>query len=164
MGHRRIGFVGDPPASPLNFTSSNDRLRGYGNVLKKARIPFRAEYIGQGEHGRAQARASGLEILRLPKPPTAIFGASDTQAMGVLDAARELDLRVPRDLSVVGYDDIEVAQHVGLTTMRQFLFESGKRGAERLLQTIADPSSTSGSEVLPTELILRQTAAAPRPE
>ena len=68
--------------------------------------------------------------------PTAIFTASDTQAMGVIAAARELGLHVPDDLSVIGYDDIEAADYVGLTTIRQQLFESGRRGAEVLLSEI----------------------------
>ena len=68
--------------------------------------------------------------------PTAIFAASDTQALGVIAAARELGLRVPDDLSVIGYDDIEAADYVGLTTIRQQLFESGRRGAEILLAEI----------------------------
>ena len=68
--------------------------------------------------------------------PTAIFTASDTQALGVIAAARELGLHVPDDLSVIGYDDIEAADYVGLTTIRQQLFESGRRGAEVLLAEI----------------------------
>src|SRR5581483_5725146 len=161
LGHRRIGFVGDAPASPFHFTSSHDRLIGYRNVLRRAGIPYRPEYIGLAEHGRTQARQSADKMLRLPEPPTAIFAASDTEAMGVLDAARALGLSVPRDLSVVGYDDIEVAEYLGLTTMRQFLYESGKRGVERLLCTIQDPSAKPICQVLPTDLIVRQTTAAP---
>ena len=68
--------------------------------------------------------------------PTAIFTASDTQALGVIAAAREIGLHVPDDLSVIGYDDIEAADYVGLTTIRQQLFESGRRGAEVLLDEI----------------------------
>ena len=80
--------------------------------------------------------------------PTAIFAASDTQALGVIAAARELGLHVPDDLSVIGYDDIEAADYVGLTTIRQQLLESGRRGAEVLLaRSKSDPrrhrSSTS---------------------
>ena len=71
--------------------------------------------------------------------PTAIFAASDTQALGVIAAARELGLHVPDDLSVVGYDDIEAADYVGLTTVRQQLFESGRLGAEMLLAEIDGP-------------------------
>ncbi len=71
--------------------------------------------------------------------PTAIFAASDTQALGVIAAASEPGLHVPDDLSVIGYDDIEAADYVGLTTIRQQLFESGRRGAEILLSEIDEP-------------------------
>jgi DNA-binding LacI/PurR family transcriptional regulator len=161
LGHRRIGFIGDPPTSPFNFTSSNDRLQGYRQALQQARIPFRPEYVGQAEHGRVQARELTRRMLQLAKPPTAISAASDTQAMGVLEAARDLGSRVPHDLSVVGYDDIEVAEYLGLTTMRQCLYESGKRGVELLLKTIENPSTKPRCEVLPADLIVRQTTAPP---
>ena len=69
-------------------------------------------------------------------------------------------LRVPEDLSVIGYDDIEISEYIGLTTMRQMLYESGKRGVELLLDMLEDPTSTSICEVMPTELIVRKTTAA----
>lgn len=162
LGHRRIAFVGDAAGSPFNFTSSNDRLHGYRSALRKAHIPFERDYVAQGEHDRVQARELAQALLRRTEPPTAIFAASDTQAMGVLEAARELGLRVPHDLSVVGYDDIEVAEYLGLTTMRQSLYESGKRGVELLLHAIEHPFAKPVYEVLPTELIVRQTTAPPR--
>ena len=100
-------------------------------------------------------------MLQLPDRPTAIFAASDTQALGVLEAAQDQRLRVPEDLSVVGYDDIEISEYIGLTTMRQLLYESGKRGVELLLEVLEDPAVKARCEVLPTELIVRQTTAAP---
>jgi DNA-binding LacI/PurR family transcriptional regulator len=162
LGHRRIGFIGDPQTTPFNFTSSNDRLRGYCNALERARIPFHPEYVGQGEHGRAPACELARAMLQLANPPTAIFAASDTQAMGVIESARNLGLRVPQNLSVVGYDDIEVAEYLGLTTMRQPLYESGKRGVEILLNVIEHPSSKPMCEVMPIKVISRQTTAPPR--
>ena len=162
LGHSRIGFVGDFPTNLFNFTSSNDRLQGYRNALRKAHIPYRSSYVGQGEPGRAHAREIANQMLQLPKPPTAIFAASDTQAMGVLEAARDRGLSVPHDLSVAGYDDIEVAEYLGLTTIRQSLYESGKRGVELLLNAIGDPTMKPSCDVMPTELIVRQTTAAPR--
>ncbi len=102
-------------------------------------------------------------MLHLPDRPTAIFAASDTQALGVLEAAQDLGLRVPEDLSIIGYDDIEISEYVGLTTMRQMLYESGKRGVELLLEVLEDSSVKPRCEVLPTELIVRRTTAAPVP-
>jgi DNA-binding LacI/PurR family transcriptional regulator len=73
-------------------------------------------------------------MLSADRRPSAIVAASDTQALGVVTAARELGLHVPEDLSVAGYDDIEAAEYLGLTTVRQQLFESGRKGAEILLR------------------------------
>jgi DNA-binding LacI/PurR family transcriptional regulator len=164
LGHHRIGFVSDPLDNPFNFISSRDRFEGYRQALEAAGIPFRSEYHGQGEHGRYEAYCRAKEMLSLPERPTAIFAASDTQAMGVLEAAQEAGLQVPGDLSVIGYDDIEIAEYLGLTTIRQMLFESGRRGVELLLNALAYPDSEPECVVLPTELIPRQTTTPPRVE
>jgi DNA-binding LacI/PurR family transcriptional regulator len=94
--------------------------------------------------------------------PSAIFAASDTQALGVIAAARDLGLHVPDDLSVIGYDDIEAADYVGLTTVRQQLFESGRRGAELLLAEIGMRSAESPVTQLQPELVVRATTAPPK--
>ena len=109
LGHERIGFIGDIVDTPFHFTSSRDRYLGYCTALKEACIALRPEYYAEGEHGRAQAREMAKTMLSLPEAPTAIFAASDTQAVGVLEGARDQGLNVPGDLSVVGYDDIEIA-------------------------------------------------------
>jgi DNA-binding LacI/PurR family transcriptional regulator len=161
LGHRRIGYISDPLESPFNFTSSRNRYQGYRQALDTAGIPFRPDYHREGEHGRYEARHLADELLSLPEPPTAIFAASDTQAMGVLEAARDANLDVPRDLSVIGYDDVEVAEYLGLTTMRQLLFESGQQGVELLLEMLENPETQAEHRVLPAELILRGTTAPP---
>jgi DNA-binding LacI/PurR family transcriptional regulator len=160
LGHRRIGYISDPLENPFNFTSSLFRYRGYIRALKEAGIAFRSDYHGQGEHGRFEACRLALNMLSLPDRPTAIFAASDTQAMGVMEAARDLNLQIPEDLSIVGYDDIEVAEYLDLTTIRQLLFESGQRGVELLLDAVENPSRGPVCEKLPTELIVRQTTAS----
>jgi DNA-binding LacI/PurR family transcriptional regulator len=159
LGHHKIGYVSDLLDNPFNFVSSRDRYEGYRQALDEAGIPFRSEYHRQGEHGRKEARDNGLILLSLPDPPTAIFAASDTQAIGVLEAAQEMGLRVPEDLSIVGYDDIEVAEYLHLTTMRQPLFVSGVQGVELLLESIAAPPSCPRRVVLPFELVVRGTTA-----
>jgi len=161
LGHRRIAYLSDTFETPFNFTASYDRYQGYRCALEAAGLPLRHEYHAQGEHGRAEAKRLALALLRLPERPTAIFAASDTQALGVLEAAREAGLRVPEDLSVVGYDDIEVAEYLGLTTVRQLLFESGQRGVNLLLRVLSTPPTEPVCEVLPTQLVVRRTTAAP---
>lgn len=159
LGHRRIGFVGDSLETNFNFTSSRDRFQGYQQALAGAGVPFRREYHAQGEHGRYEARQGAATLLALPERPTAIFAASDTQALGVQQAARDAGLSIPADLSVIGYDDVEIAEYLGLTTMRQYLFESGKRGVELLLDRLADPTAAPVREILSAELVVRQTTA-----
>ena len=161
LGHRRIGFISDFLENPFNFTSSRDRFQGYREVLEGAGIPFNPDYHAQGEHERYEACRLATKILALPDRPTAIFASSDTQAMGVLEAARNCNLRVPEDLSLIGYDDIEIAEHLGLTTIRQLLFESGQRSVNVLLKTLEIGLIEPKCDVLPTELIIRHTTASP---
>lgn len=94
-------------------------------------------------------------------PPTAIVCASDTQAAGVLEAAGALGMSVPGDLSVTGYDDIELADHLGLTTVRQPLFDSGVRAVERLLGMVDGLSPGALREVQPISLVVRRSTAPP---
>jgi DNA-binding LacI/PurR family transcriptional regulator len=160
LGHRRIGFIGDVFENPYGFTSMRYRHAGYLEALDAAGIPVEAGLMQLGEHGRDQARMLALALLQRAQRPTAIVAASDTQAMGVLMAARELGLRVPEDLSVIGYDDIEVAEYLGLTTMRQSLYESGKLGVEALMRqmsTTAAERSAPQQIGLPSELVVRST-------
>lgn len=161
LGHRRIGYVGDSLNNPFGFTSSADRYAGYCQALTEAGIPLREAYYRVGLHGRYEARHLAHELLALDTPPTAIFAASDTQALGVLEAARDRGLRVPEDLSVLGYDDIEIAEYLGLTTIRQPLFETGGRGVELLLERLANPDISPVCECLPIELIARGTTSVP---
>lgn len=164
LGHRRIGYISDWLDNPFNFTSSRDRFLGYRQALEEAGLAFRPEYHGQGDHGRAEAYALAKRMLALAERPSAIFAASDTQAMGVLAAARDCGLRIPEDLSVIGYDDIEIAEYLGLTTIRQRLYESGQRGVEVLLDLLTRPRREPVCEVLPTELVIRRTTAPPLQE
>ena len=162
LGHRAIAFIGDAVADPFGFTSSRDREAGFRNELARAGIEIPNEWIGHGAHGRYEARDLARRMLASDHRPTAIFSASDTQALGVIAAAREIGLHVPDDLSVVGYDDIEAADYVGLTTVRQQLFESGRRGAEILLAAIETRTEAPAIAQLPPELVVRMTSAPPK--
>jgi DNA-binding LacI/PurR family transcriptional regulator len=161
LGHRSIAFIGDALQDPFGFTSSADREIGFRGALAAAGVNIPAEWIGHGAHGRYEARDLASRMLTADERPTAIFAASDTQALGVIAAAREIGLHVPDDLSVVGYDDIEAADYVGLTTIRQQLFESGRRGAEILLAEIDERSEKPPVAHLTPELVVRATAAPP---
>ena len=162
LGHRRIGLISDATDDPFGFTSSRDRKAGMVRELEAAGIELPEKWVGHGEHGRYEARDLALRMLRAADRPTAIFASSDTQALGVIAAAHEAGFNVPEDLSVIGYDDIESADYVGLTTIRQRLIESGRHGAELLLGEMANRSDTAPVVELPPELVVRSTTAPPK--
>ncbi len=163
LGHRRIGFVGDAFDNPYGFTSSRDRFAGFERALYRAGVDARPDLVARGAHGRYEARDLASRMLSLPDRPTAIFAASDTQALGVLAAAQDLGLHVPDDLSVIGYDDIEACDFVGLTTVRQHLFESGRQGAQLLMSEINERAAVPPAVELQPEIVRRRTTA-PRKE
>lgn len=159
-GHRRIAFIGDLEDSEFGFTASRDRRVGFEDVLASASVQVPSEYIKLGEHGSAQARQATYELLDLTNPPTAIFAASDLQASGVLEAAHERDLDIPSDLSVMGFDDIQSARGMGLTTIRQPLEESGAYGAKLALEAIEHRPMGLAIE-LPLSLVSRRSTGPP---
>jgi DNA-binding LacI/PurR family transcriptional regulator len=163
LGHRRIGFVGDlafsrPPAG-LGFTSSAHRLRGYRQALAEAGLGFEPGLIRRGRHDAAAASEHAVQLLKAHDPPTAIFAASDTQAIGVLAAAELLGVTVPDQLSVVGFDDIESAAFLGLSTVRQPLARSGTEGAQRLCALLRGERLRVRRSELPLELVPRASTA-----
>jgi len=161
LGHRRIAFVGDEFESPFEFTSARDRFEGYRRAMEDAGLEVDSDVVALGAHSRYEARELARRVLEAPSRPTAIFAASDTQALGVLTAARELAIDVPGELSIVGYDDIEAAEYVGLTTVQQQLFESGRLGAELLLREIEHRSAPPPAVELEPSIIVRATTAPP---
>lgn len=162
LGHRDIAFLGDPEDNPYGFTSSRDRCRGYRAALEAAGMTPDPGWIRTAPHGLEAARVEASALLAdRRRAPTAVFAASDTQALGVLQAARAAGLRVPEELSVLGFDDVEAAVHVGLSTIRQPLQDSGRLGAELLLEHLEDADRTVEEIVLPLEVIGRDTTAPP---
>jgi LacI family transcriptional regulator len=163
-GHRHVAFVGDIEDSPFAFASSQRRLEGFGIALGEAGVVLPASYVRRGPFGRETALQLTRELLALRRPPSAIFAASDVQAFGVLDAAARAGLAVPGDLSVIGFDDIELAAAIGLTTVRQPLRESGRIGAQLLLRALEgeDGSPTAPPARLPAlEVVPRRTVSRP---
>jgi DNA-binding LacI/PurR family transcriptional regulator len=161
LGHESVAFVGDLEHDRFGFVSSELRHRGYVAALDAAGLERCDEYERTGHHGQDTARNHGRELFGLARRPTAVFAASDTQALGILQAARDVRLRVPEDVSVVGFDDIAVAALTGLTTVRQPLVESGLRAAEAVLAQVDDPERAPEQVVLPLHLVVRDTTAPP---
>jgi LacI family transcriptional regulator len=162
LGHRRIAFLGDPSDNLYGFTSSAHRRAGYEQAMRKAGLEVPSRHVKEGEHSQEIALELASELLALPDPPTAIFAASDTQAFGVLEAAVRAGVQVPERLSVIGFDDIEAASYLGLTTVRQPLTYSGARGARLLLdETAGCGPDQPVVEKLVLEVVSRRTTAPP---
>lgn len=171
LGHRRIGFVGEPGDSPFGFTAVAHREEGYMAALAAAGVAADPALVRRGSHIRAAARQMALDLLQGPDRPTAIVASSDVQAAGVLEAAAQLGLVVPDDLSVIGYDDVEVAALMGLTTVRQPLERSGARAADLVVAALgasagtvpgAAPAQPRFDERMELELVVRSTTRPPR--
>lgn len=162
LGHRNIAFIGDPVHTAFNFHSSRDRFEGLRRALKDHAIPFNPEYHMAGEHDRESARMLAHRMLDLDAPPTAIFAASDTQAFGVLQAAKERGVEVPQELSVIGYDDVEMAELLNLTTVHQPLFDSGLQSVDLLLRNIDRSDPAPVRRQLPVHVVERNTTARPK--
>ncbi len=158
QGHGRCGFVGDSVVPDYAIFNSQARLAGFRAGLVAAGIALSDEYVALAPHGLRPAREQAHRLLSLSKPPTAIFAASDTQAIGVLQAAHERGLRVPADLAIVGFDDIEAAEFVGLTTIRQPLEESGRVAVELLRARLANGTRPVQHVQLPLTIVRRATA------
>jgi DNA-binding LacI/PurR family transcriptional regulator len=161
-GHRDIAFVGDVEQNPFGFASSERRLQGFRAALHEAGMTLAPGYVKRGPFGRATAGRLTRQLLALRRRPTAVFAASDVQAFGVLDAAARAGLTVPDDLAVIGFDDIELAAAIGLTTVRQPLRESGRLGATLLLSAL-DGNAPALPPELPELSVVRRRTVGPIP-
>lgn len=157
LGHERIAFLGDNEDNPFGFMSSALRHQGFNDAMAAAGLPIDETLVLTSAHGRDEARSLAAGALESAQPPTAFVAASDTQAFGAIDAARGLGLDVPGDVSVIGFDDIPASAHLSLTTVRQPLEESGRLAAEILMQAIGSPGHPEVHELLPLELVIRDT-------
>ncbi|OGO55544.1 MAG: hypothetical protein A2V85_07320 [Chloroflexi bacterium RBG_16_72_14] len=158
IGHESLGFVGEAVDGASESAATRARLLGFADALSAAGARLHTEFGGQGA---GSAHDLAVRLLSTRCPPTAVLAAGDIEALGVLAAARELGLRVPADLSVVGYGDLPPAKAVGLTTIRAQLPETGRTGAGMLVAEIGTPSPVPPSVCLVPELVLRATAAPP---
>ena len=152
LGHSRIATI----TGPVGNQPSDARVSGYRKGLEEAGLPFRDEYVVSGDFYRASGNAATQRLLALDEPPTAVFAASDEMAVGALLAARAAGLRVPQDLAVVGFDDIEIASVVepALTTVAQDKPGFGVAAAKAIMAMITG-GGREEPVVLPTRLVVR---------
>ncbi|MGW8143847.1 MAG: LacI family DNA-binding transcriptional regulator [Anaerolineales bacterium] len=161
LGHTKIAYLCDHLDNPFGFIAMQNRFNGYKKALSEVGINFRPDFHQQGELGGREAVALAKKLLTAPDPPTAIFAASDIHAVGVLKAAQELGIRIPDELSVIGFDGIRDSEYLDITTIHQPLFESGVLSVELLLASLIEDSIVDKRRILPTSLIVRGTTAPP---
>jgi DNA-binding LacI/PurR family transcriptional regulator len=157
LGHRCIAYVGDEFSNEHSFQTSQLRYDGYISALKEYGVPHLVDYVRLGKHGEEMAHNLSASLFKLPEPPTAIFAMSDIQAIGCILAIREAGLRVPEDISVIGFDDVQLSRYVGLTTVRQHLEQSGYLGMQILLEMLTTPNNVVSRQLPPLELVVRST-------
>jgi LacI family transcriptional regulator len=159
LGHTRIGYAGGPTSASCNRA----RIAGLRSVVEAAGQALPERYVRFGEYLYESGLAAGGELLDLPDRPTAIFAGSDEMALGVIEAARIRTLRVPQDLSIVGFDDTQLARMASppLTTVRQPLHEMGAVAVRTALRMVKGEDLDSHHVELATELVVRDSTATP---
>ncbi len=160
LGHRRIGFIEGPP----RLLCSRARLDGYRAALDVAGVPVDDTLIVPGDFYHESGFTGCNQLLDLAEPPTAVFAASDQMALGAIEALRRRGLRVPEDMSVLGFDDLPEVRWSAppLTTVRQPLAEMGKLAARFVLDLARSVAPASSRVELATELVVRASTAEPR--
>jgi len=159
LGHERIGFVTGPMKSPISI----DRDRGYQEALQGAGIARDPALTANGDFSFESGMAAGERLLDANRWMTAVFCSNDEMAIGVIRAARGRGLQVPRDLSVVGFDDIHLARHYDppLTTIAQPMGDLGSEAMSRLIEILNGTAGRPRKQVLPTQLVVRSSTLSP---
>ncbi|MEV0166048.1 LacI family DNA-binding transcriptional regulator [Nonomuraea fuscirosea] len=157
LGHRRIAYIGGPATAACNQA----RLHGYRAAMEAEGAPVLPGYVRSSHFRYHSGVAGGAAVLDLPRAPTAIFAGSDEMAVGIMEAARARGLRIPEDLSIVGFDDTQIAQVTSppLTTIRQPLREMGGVALRTALRLAAGERIDSHHVELATELVVRGSTA-----
>lgn len=160
LGHSRIGFI----TGSMDLGCAQDRLAGYRSALRTHHIPEAPELLYEGGFFQPDGYAGAEAFLDLSDPPTAIFASNDVMAMGAMDAVRHRGLRVPDDVSIVGFDNVPQSAAVfpSLTTVQQPLEQMGRVATQMLLVILEQPAKETGRIELPTELIVRSSTSLPK--
>ena len=162
LGHRRIGFITGVEASPMHFTAQDDRRDGYRQALKERRLKWETALEVSGDFTVDGGSAAMAALLSLREPPTAVFVESDEMAIGALQAVRRMGLRVPGDVSIVGFDDHEMAGILDLTTVAQPVRRQGTMAAQLLVEALERRGTRKPTTLTaPTTLVVRGTTGPP---
>lgn len=160
LGHQRIATV----TGNLKTQGGAQRLEGFRKALLGRGVPVREEYFYEGDYSRRCARLAGEQFLALSEWPTAIFAASDEMALELMAVIMEKGLKVPEDISVIGYDDNPAGLYgaIGLTTMRQPLFQMAENAVRHLHALVMGKKKTTAKVVMTPELIIRDSCCPPK--
>ncbi|MCO8128926.1 LacI family transcriptional regulator [Acidimicrobiia bacterium EGI L10123] len=162
LGHRRIGLIGGSAHTSLPFDVPGHRRQGYVEALLEASLDYHADLEANGGFSVKGGSEAMVHLMSESRPPSAVFALSDEMAMGALQAAGDLGLAVPGDVSIVGFDDHELARVFGLTTVRQDPEWHGATAGRLLLGLGDDPPPEISHVVGDTRLLVRSTTAPPR--
>ena len=159
MGHRQLATI----TGPLYLTNAKERLQGFKQAIKEARLQLAPEYVQETTFDKQGGAAKAKLVLRMIPRPTAIFAGNDMIALGVLTAIREAGLRCPEDVSVMGFDDLDLAEttNPALSSVSQSGYQLGMTAARILLERLQGDSGPAKHIVLETELKIRDSVAAP---
>jgi DNA-binding LacI/PurR family transcriptional regulator len=159
MGHKRLAVI----TGPLELTNSAERLKGFTRALNESGLPIEPEFVQEARFDTDSAYQVALRLLRMLPRPTAIFACNDLMAFGVLQAAREVNLRCPEDLSIAGFDSLEFTQFTdpSLTSVYQPGYQLGATAARILLERVDGLRSAPKKILLPTELKRRNSVGPP---
>jgi DNA-binding LacI/PurR family transcriptional regulator len=157
-GHHRIAFLGDTDLPEYAIHPVSLRLVGFRQALQEAKIALPDELVRLAPYTMEQTRQATIELLNISNPPTAVFAATDFQALGMIKVARHLGVKVPEQLAVIGFDDLDLAEYADLTTVHQHLDESGRLAIEILFSHIADSTRPVQHINLPLTIVERVTA------
>ena len=159
MGHQRIGLIAESPLQPMLFTAPRDRRNGFLNAHLDAGLTFDPALEAFGSFTIESGERAMDELLARPHTPTAVFCESDEMAFGAMSAIRRHGLRVPEDISIVGFDDHDLAKYLNLTTVSQSVQTMGETAAWIILDQLKNESNEPKSVVMPTQLVVRASTA-----
>lgn len=162
LGHRRIGLITGAAHDKRQFSTPIARRQGYRAALRAVGIPHDPQLEVLGQFGIEEGAAAMAQLLTLPDPPTAVFAESDEMAFGALRTLSRMRLRCPEDISVIGFDDHEMAHLMDLTTIAQPVVEQGVLLARQVLNALSGIRDQQSEVVLPTRLVVRGTTGVAR--
>lgn len=164
LGHRRVALIGGAKSDPIHFATPIDRREGFRSAMRKAGIDTDPALEVDGEFTVAGGERAMQELLSLREHPSAVFAASDEMAVGAIRVIRAAGLRVPDDISMVGFDDQQIAALFDLTTVAQPVKEQGAMAARQITRALVDPTDEQSNETVPIRLVMRATTTPIHPQ